>query len=1013
MNPVQPQTNMDIGAVNLAKAIRQTESGGNFNAKGASGESGAYQWTAPTWSSHAQQILGDPKAPMTPSNQNAVAYGIIKQWKDQGLNVAQIAAKWNSGSSTDWENKVGTNSYGVQYNVPAYVKKVTDAYQGFKSQNPFGAQTANADTAVQPQTQPTQQPSSGGPAFPASPTDNGFVAGLKAVGNLPGSAYNFGKGVIQSLNPFQTAGNVGNIGSQFGDLSNTEGTGNAILDIIKGLPQATLDTLVPSGVREAVSGVAGSLTNDTIGKSSDLTNAAQTFTNDPFGQAAPLVLAAEGGAKFADRFAGGNAAAADAIVQKGGTFNVAPNGDVVNPGRYSGAFDKTVSTVAKPVLDTVGKVAALPVAVGRSVVSHLTGLNPETISAIVSDPGSFTKLQREAATRPSVAASFKGALDSLFKTNSDTGAEYQPYRDITTPVSVPENFITDTLNKYGIKITDGKIVADTNSITRNPTDIRGLQNFYDNWGGKTQLTPNEFLNMRSDLSKLSKFESPIGKSAPLETVSRTLRQEANNTIRPQIPGLKELDARTSPLIEQVKQARKDFLNGDGTFKDGAANKIANSLGAGKENLLGRMEAVSPGIGKSVRVLKAVEDIQRANGIKTGTYTRGIIEGGAALTGNFGVVIASILTHPEVAVQILKGFGYAGKAVIPILNYLHILTGDIQTKDIPAVGKKLGLTPDEIKSAIENRGGDQVNKTASANNITAPTTNTSSRIIEDSLAQFKKPDIGKGGQGGFVKIGGKDIKTFSDFHPEDQRLLSNFADQVKQGYKPSLQEARIVRETFDQYGFRVPSSIQRLADVIATARDTAEQATLEKGINAKLRPTTVSKVASELSPLAKEAQKYKTAEEFVKAQGSPMYRGTKLPQAGELANADTYGLAYGKGTYLAKERSFAEQYGKNISELYPVLKKPLIMSAEAPKELIAQVKKDFPNWSPKFGTTGEDIHSYIGSNADEANDYLQKLGYDGLLNAASEGSKQTIVFDPANIKTKSQLIDFYNKVKKKS
>jgi hypothetical protein len=124
---------MDNDVINLAKSIRQTESGGDFNAEGASGESGAYQWTPNTWKAHAQQALGDSKAPMTPSNQNAVAYTVIKGWKDKGLNPAQIAAKWNSGSETGWENKVGTNDKGVHYDVPKYVKSVTDAYQTIKN----------------------------------------------------------------------------------------------------------------------------------------------------------------------------------------------------------------------------------------------------------------------------------------------------------------------------------------------------------------------------------------------------------------------------------------------------------------------------------------------------------------------------------------------------------------------------------------------------------------------------------------------------------------------------------------------------------------------------------------------------------------------------------------------------------------------------------------------------------------------------------------------------------------
>ncbi len=132
MNPTSsPQ--MDNDVINLAKAIRQTESGGNFDAVGDNGTShGAYQWQANTWKAHAKQALGDENAPMTPSNQNAVAYTVLKSWKDEGLNPAQAAARWNSGSDKGWENKVGDtviNGKTIHYDVPKYVKSVTDAYQ--------------------------------------------------------------------------------------------------------------------------------------------------------------------------------------------------------------------------------------------------------------------------------------------------------------------------------------------------------------------------------------------------------------------------------------------------------------------------------------------------------------------------------------------------------------------------------------------------------------------------------------------------------------------------------------------------------------------------------------------------------------------------------------------------------------------------------------------------------------------------------------------------------------------
>lgn len=134
-------TQLDQDALNLTKAIRQHESGGDFNIKGKSGEIGAYQFTAPTWKGYAKEILGDENAQMTPENQNKVAYTKVKQWKDSGKNVGQIASMWNAGEGRPdayKEKNVGTNKFGVHYDTPAYAKAVAEIYQKNKTQ---GGQT--------------------------------------------------------------------------------------------------------------------------------------------------------------------------------------------------------------------------------------------------------------------------------------------------------------------------------------------------------------------------------------------------------------------------------------------------------------------------------------------------------------------------------------------------------------------------------------------------------------------------------------------------------------------------------------------------------------------------------------------------------------------------------------------------------------------------------------------------------------------------------------------------------
>lgn len=144
MSPETSSTgNLDQQAVSLAKAIRQVESGGNPSAKGKSGEHGAYQFTSPTWLKLARDAgVTTPLEQSSLQEQNKVAYTAIKKWKDAGYNPGQIASMWNAGEGepnayqgkfADGSPSVGTNKYGVKYDVPTYARNVASAYQGLKS----------------------------------------------------------------------------------------------------------------------------------------------------------------------------------------------------------------------------------------------------------------------------------------------------------------------------------------------------------------------------------------------------------------------------------------------------------------------------------------------------------------------------------------------------------------------------------------------------------------------------------------------------------------------------------------------------------------------------------------------------------------------------------------------------------------------------------------------------------------------------------------------------------------
>lgn len=138
---------LDPSIVSLAKAIRQHETG-NRQIAGSSGEAvSKYQFLPSTWKVAAQKYLGDANAPMTGINEDKVAYYQIKDWKDKGYKPSQIAAAWNAGEGSlqgdRWKQMVGTNDYGVKYDVPSYVNNVLklygkerDAYLAKQAQQP-------------------------------------------------------------------------------------------------------------------------------------------------------------------------------------------------------------------------------------------------------------------------------------------------------------------------------------------------------------------------------------------------------------------------------------------------------------------------------------------------------------------------------------------------------------------------------------------------------------------------------------------------------------------------------------------------------------------------------------------------------------------------------------------------------------------------------------------------------------------------------------------------------------
>lgn len=99
----------------------QVESGGNCNARGASGEEGCFQFLVETWNYWSTRVIGYV-APQTPVNERYVALHKIQVHLDDGYSDAGIALLWNQGHAGQCSR--GVNRHGVAYDSCAYRDKV-------------------------------------------------------------------------------------------------------------------------------------------------------------------------------------------------------------------------------------------------------------------------------------------------------------------------------------------------------------------------------------------------------------------------------------------------------------------------------------------------------------------------------------------------------------------------------------------------------------------------------------------------------------------------------------------------------------------------------------------------------------------------------------------------------------------------------------------------------------------------------------------------------------------------
>jgi hypothetical protein len=511
--------------------------------------------------------------------------------------------------------------------------------------------------------------------FPVAPTENPLAPTsiLKGIGNIPSDAFNFVKGIL---------GQPAKIASDISTIATPAAPGQvqvSPLDVIKNLPEGigkTISSLVPDALKHLFTNPA---------------QAGRDLENAPVSTVAPVVGGLEAGAEGLDSVTGlGDAAklqvaknaAISANTVEGPGFTMAPDAPQPVPSTFKQSLNNGLSTLTDPISSSFSKVGGLAGGAAATVIGKLVGLDPEAIKSVFTDPKQFSK---DAITQNSDRSALAGDLGTAINTHlenlSSTGSGYDGIRQSGGTIAVPENFIPSVLQKYGFSINgDGKIIADSNSLTRNPTDINALQNFVDNWKDKATMTPNEFLNMRKDVTGIAKFGKDIGTNADAQTVARDIRVQMNNTMRPQVPYLKELDATYAPEKTATLAMQKEFFTKDGELKDSVANKVANATKSGREQVLARLENISPGITKRIEMLNTAEAIVKA---QKGGLFREAVEGGIVghFTGVLPGIITAIVTHPDFAIPMIRGLGLSAEQIGIVVNSLKTIGGQLSNHPV--------------------------------------------------------------------------------------------------------------------------------------------------------------------------------------------------------------------------------------------------------------------------------------------------------------------------------------------
>jgi len=516
----QNQTQYDPQAVSMVRAIKMQESGNNYNTKPeTAGQSlgGAYMYQKSTWQNYAGQILGDQNAPFTPENQDKVTYGMVKKWKDSGMQPADIAKQWNPGDPK-YPDEVVSKLKQIAGNK-------NQPNQGYNpkpfSQPTNGNNIFAVDTSGQPK---------------ITPEDNGFLSQL-GRGDYGSAAVSAVKGVGNFLFPV-----LGDIGAAFqgkNDKSFGQWAGDIALSALPFIP----------GLGEAGELAKGA---EAVGEGAKIAETGGLLSK--FAGLSPVAKGA---------ITGYGAGVASNLSQgKNIGESLVPGVNTIGGAVLGGATPK----ILEGATGLIKKIAGI----SPQIENELTQLGTKADTADSNLYNKYINAAKEHAGNVRASAPLNIAADTLdsaaekiSQKTKQAGAEVEAAKQASANIplkslqEVGKSFWKNVQDKYGLNLftkNDGTIIAkpiegtmvdvsnsDKSRITKIAQQLSDLNN------GKTTKNATEVIGNFNNLVDFSKQDIYGHTNDPLEGLIKNTAGNLNDVIRSSSPDLATANDKFSNL----------------------------------------------------------------------------------------------------------------------------------------------------------------------------------------------------------------------------------------------------------------------------------------------------------------------------------------------------------------------------------------------------------------------------------------------------------------------------------